>query len=414
METNNCEAARRFSVSEKLIRDRKQAHTSGKWDGVSRETRAIGRGATARFPDLERELLAWIHQSRQEGKAVILVGIRSKALELAKESRFNIPEDSFKASAMWCSRFLKRHDLSLRCRTTIAQRLPVDLELKLSGFHKLIIQKRKALPYSLQQIGNMDETPLRYDMPMGRSVTKKGEKSVLIKTTGHEKDHLTVVLTCLADGTKLPPVVIFKRKTMPKVPFPQGIIVRVHQKGWMDETGLADWVSNVWSRRPGGLLQKPGLLVWDSFRPHMSENIKKRLKHAKTDTVVIPGGLTPMVQPLDVSINKPFKDSVKTQWTTWMDSGEHSFTPGGAMRKPTFAQICEWIKVAWEEVKTETIVKAFKKCGISNAMDGTEDDALWRDSDSEDPEDPFADDSDSASDSTDSHDSDGYLTDHAK
>ena len=29
-------------------------------------------------------------------------------------------------------------------------------------------------------------------------------------------------------------------------------------------------------------------------------------------------------------------------------------------------------------VKTDSAVKAFKKCGISNAMDGTEDDFLWQ------------------------------------
>ena len=156
---------------------------------------------------------------------------------------------------------------------------------------------------------------------------------VLIKTTGHEKDHHTVVLACLADGTKLPPVVIFKRKTMPKDPIPRGVIVRVHQKGWMDQVGLVDWVDAVWSRRPGGLLKKPGLIVWDSFKPHMSKKIKKKLRQLKTDTVIILGGLTPIVQPLDVSINKSFKDSVKRQWTTWMDSGNHSFTPAGANEK---------------------------------------------------------------------------------
>ena len=42
--------------------------------------------------------------------------------------------------------------------------------------------------------------------------------------------------------------------------------MRVHPKGWMDEAGLdeaglADCVSTMWSRHPGGLLIKPGLLV---------------------------------------------------------------------------------------------------------------------------------------------------------
>ena len=87
--------------------------------------------------------------------------------------------------------------------------------------------------------------------------------------------------------------------------------MHVHPKGWMDEAGLADWVTTVWSRRPGRLLKTSGLLLWDSFWPHMCDNIKKKLIQLKTDAVVIPGGLTPIVQPLDVSINKPFKDSVK-------------------------------------------------------------------------------------------------------
>ena len=148
-ETNNCEAAWRIFVSEKLIRDRRKAEASGKWMGAHRNSRAIGRGAPPKFPELEKELLAWIDESRHVGKAVVVLGIRRKVLELEKEARFHISEGSFKASAMWCSRFMKRHDLSLRCHTTIAQRLPSDLESKLSGFHKLIIQKRRTFPYSL-------------------------------------------------------------------------------------------------------------------------------------------------------------------------------------------------------------------------------------------------------------------------
>ena len=40
-ETNNCEAARRCSVSEKLNRDWRKAEASIKWKGAHRDSRAI-------------------------------------------------------------------------------------------------------------------------------------------------------------------------------------------------------------------------------------------------------------------------------------------------------------------------------------------------------------------------------------
>ena len=38
-----------------------------------------------------------------------------------------------------------------------------------------------------------------------------------------------------------------------------------------------------------------------------------------------------------------------------------------------------WIVRAWQRVLPEVIVKCFKMCRISNAVDGTED-TLWNDS----------------------------------
>jgi hypothetical protein len=44
---------------------------------------------------------------------------------------------------------------------------------------------------------------------------------------------VTVMLTVLADGTKLPPYVILNGKTMPKEQLPIGLIVRCQCNGWM-------------------------------------------------------------------------------------------------------------------------------------------------------------------------------------
>jgi hypothetical protein len=38
-----------------------------------------------------------------------------------------------------------------------------------------------------------------------------------------------------------------------------------------------------------------------------------------------------------------------------------------------------WIIMAWQHISPEVILRGFKKCCISNAMDGTGDDMLWND-----------------------------------
>ena len=97
------------------------------------------------------------------------------------------------------------------------------------------------------------------DVPSNKSVDVKGAKTITVKTSGHDDTHYTVVLSFCADGTKLPPVLISKRKNMPNEAVPRGVIVCVHDKGWMDKNGMKIWIEKVWSKCPGRLLKKPAL-----------------------------------------------------------------------------------------------------------------------------------------------------------
>ena len=89
-------------------------------------------------------------------------------------------------------------------------------------------------------------------------------------------------------------LLIFKRKTLPKdvSVIPHGIYVHVHPKGWMDGEGMKLWLEKVWSKRPGGLLKKPSLLVCDQFKAYVTESTKRLATKLKTHLTLIPGGLT--------------------------------------------------------------------------------------------------------------------------
>jgi len=97
----------------------------------------------------------------------------------------------------------------------------------------------------------------------------------------------------------------------------------------------------------------------------------------KIDFTMILGGMTKTLQPLDVTVNKPVKDALRRLWNAWLVEGEHTFTDGGSMRMPMLQCIVQWIVQVWQDFDPSVIKKALVKCCIANAMDGTEDNALW-------------------------------------
>ena len=79
-----------------------------------------------------------------------------------------------------------------------------------------------------------------------------------------------------------------------------------------------DWLENVWGRRPGALLNLPSMLCLDTFQGHLTDEIKNKIHRLKSELVVIPVGMTSVLQPLDVSVNKPFKARLSEQYDCWI------------------------------------------------------------------------------------------------
>ena len=118
----------------------------------------------------------------------------------------------------------------------------------------------------------------------------------------------------------------------------------------------------------------------DAFEAHKTEQVKRSLKSENTDLAVIPGGLTSVLQPLDVCLNKPFKDRVRQRW---MADGIHELTATERQKKPSEELMYQWIGEAWRDIPREMVARSFLKCGISKALDGSEDDCVF-DSSSDD------------------------------
>ena len=105
--------------------------------------------------------------------------------------------EEFKASEGWLYRFMQRNKISLRRKTTVSQRLPRDLVPKIASYIMTVRQKRWNYNYDLPFIGAMDETALCLDMPAATTLDFRGERSIPIKTSGHEKVACTITFLVL-------------------------------------------------------------------------------------------------------------------------------------------------------------------------------------------------------------------------
>jgi hypothetical protein len=95
-------------------------------------------------------------------------------------------------------------------------------------FLKYIINLRRQHSYIVSQIGNADQTPVYFKMPLDTTVHKKGDKNVTVRTGGNEKQRCTAMLCITVDGRKLPPYIVLKRKTLPKANV-KGVIIQAQE-----------------------------------------------------------------------------------------------------------------------------------------------------------------------------------------
>ena len=157
--------------------------------------------------------------------------LRVKAKELGID-----PE--FKESLGWYSNWKHHHSISMRTKTSLAQRLPADMEDKVVEIHRFVLRSRQCWGYDLRHILNMGETPMRLELPATRTLEFIGSRTVPVLSCGADKQSFTVALTVKANGEKLPLKVIFKGVRQLNINMPPRMQNSVHKKGWMDEEGM--------------------------------------------------------------------------------------------------------------------------------------------------------------------------------
>nr|CAD2196552.1 unnamed protein product [Meloidogyne enterolobii] len=359
------EASRHFKIDRVTIRNWKKQESSLKsMKNPSTRKRSIGGGRKLADSDFDNALKSWINELRSKKLRVT----RNMIVLEAQKISISYPGlENFKASNGWLDYFLKRHNFSMRRPTSVAQKTPEEFAEIIVNF--ILYVQKLWKKNNFTHVYAADETSISLDPVGGLCVAEKGSKTVTVKSTGHEKTHVTVMLTARSDGFKLPPFVLLPRKRpIPEIEklFKNKLKLVWCGKNWMDNELISKYLEEVF----GNFLFGSRLLIWDSFRAHISGETKQTLKRLSIHTAVVPGGTTKYIQVPDISWNHPFKNSIREQHTNWMIHGQKPTTSSGNLKAPAIETYLEWISSAWDSLSKDLIIKSFVSCGMTTDENG--------------------------------------------
>jgi hypothetical protein len=92
------------------------------------------------------------------------------------------------------------------------------------------------------------------------------------------------------------------------------------------------------------------LLILNSYQCHMMALVVQIIQELGVEVKHIPGGCTSLCQPIKIGFNKPFKDCMRRQWTSWMIA---KGIIHGMASPPTWLDVAKWVDSAMGEMKRE-------------------------------------------------------------
>ncbi len=319
----------------------------------------------------ERRLVNELLTLRSNGIPVTGPLIKTMAIRAAQTAGVS----TFNASNGWLDRFSKRHALSYRKCTKKISYVSDDMFTRLVEMQSYIFHYCET--NDIDYIINFDETPINYDMVLQRSWDQRGSSEILLNTRD-SKNRITVALgiiyplkTHLPQLYKCKPLLIFKGKTPRCVNTidrrDQRTVVSWNENAWMTAQQYCRVISET---IPQEIRQFKILIIHDGFSGHLRQDVVDVMNNLGYHSYVLPANSTALCQPLDVVVNKPFKDRMRQLYHQWMLANPQ--------RKVQKHELHEWVAIVWTEFPSVMIQHAFRCCGIAVDPNDGETSVYWK------------------------------------
>ncbi|XP_029708121.2 uncharacterized protein LOC115254647 [Aedes albopictus] len=211
------------------------------------------------------------------------------------------------------------------------------------------------------RILNGDETGFRMDSSPKKVLATKGAKNVPFVETQNSKQNVTVLFSFAADGTIIPPDVILPLKRMSceiAQSFPHDWGLGTSESGWMNSYNFTVYIKRV--LHPTLIKRNvkfPVLYFVDGHKSHTALEAADACAELGIILIALFPNATRIIQPADVSIFRPLKNSWERVVEIWRTDEKAE-----KLTIPTIGPLLE--KTMESAFKKSTIINAFRVCGL--------------------------------------------------
>lgn len=209
----------------------------------------------------------------------------------------------------------------------------------------------------------------------------------------------------------MPPQIIYKGVTNhchPRFQFPNDWDITHSKKHWSTENTTLQYIRNiifpyVESQRDNFEGNPAAIVIMDNFKGQITAAVTELLESKDIYVVLLPPNTTDLLQPMDLTVNKPAKEFLRKKFQHWYsekitsqlqgDTSECELAPVDMSLAVMKELSAKWLveMVQYLSDNPHFIVKGFTTSGIAGALDGFRDNEV---ADEEDPEDYYSSDDD--------------------
>lgn len=318
--------------------------------------------ATILKRETELQLADYLKTLTKWGYGLTRVEVLHLVGDFCKINNIKTPFKDNTPGQAWWSSFCKRTNLTLKNAEPLQmnRRQNTADPFLIYGFYDML--KNLACELKIDTLDsachywNLDECPNNHDPSKTKMVTGTEQTKVHRTIQGSGRENTTVMACICADGTLLPPLIIFKGLNLWNVwkgnaDIP-GTFYACAENGYITSEIFLDW----FKKFTVSITNRPLILVVDGHVSHLDIRTILLAKQQDIAIIKLPSHTTDLLQPLDRTCFSPYKKKLDTTLISWQRENQRSLTK---------SEFVDLICSIWTQgISSLNIISGFRTCGI--------------------------------------------------